>query len=69
MISIKRFNGTQIYLNPELIQMVEGTPDTVITLTNGTKIIVKDLPETVVKKFIAYQQLVHNPLLDLDLGD
>ncbi len=37
MIRVTRFNGTKIYLNAELIQSVEGTPDTVITLTNNKR--------------------------------
>ncbi len=63
MIRVTRFNGTQIYLNAELIQSVEGTPDTVITLTNQIKIVVKDEPKAVVNAIIAYQQQVHTPIM------
>lgn len=69
MIRVTRFNGTKIYLNADLIQSVEGTPDTVITLTNNTKIIVKERPEEVIKEIINYQRLVHNPDLGLNLGE
>lgn len=61
MIRVTRFNGSQIYLNAELIQSVEGTPDTIITLTNQTKVVVKETPHTVVEAIIAYQQRVHAP--------
>ncbi len=61
MIRLTRFNGTNIYINAELIQTIEGTPDAVITLTNNVKIIVKEPPEQIVQQVIRYQQEVHNP--------
>jgi len=69
MIRITRFNGTKFYLNADLVQTVEGTPDTVITLTNNVKIVVKEQPEEVVEKIIAYQRLVQNPQLSIHPGD
>ena len=35
-------NGTKILINPDLMELVEETPDTVITFTTGRKIIVKE---------------------------
>ncbi len=69
MISITRFNGTVIYLNADLIQSVEGTPDTVITLTNNVKIVAREKPQEVINKIITYQRLVHNPQLEITSGD
>jgi flagellar protein FlbD len=66
MILVTRLNGTQFYVNAELIQYIEPTPDTVITLTNNNKLIVKDKAQDVVEKVIEYQQkirstsLIHN---------
>jgi len=42
MIEITKLNGTKTLVNPDLIEMVESTPDTMITLTTGRKIIVKE---------------------------
>ena len=42
MIEVTKLNGTKILLNPQLFEIVEETPDTVITLTTGKKIIVKE---------------------------
>ena len=42
MIELTRLNGTVFGLNPELIEVVDSTPDTVITLTTGRKFIVKE---------------------------
>ena len=42
MIEITKLNGQKVLINPCLIEMVEETPDTVISLTTGRKIIVKE---------------------------
>ena len=42
MIDVKRMNGKQFTLNSDLIETIEETPDTVLTLTTGKKIIVKE---------------------------
>jgi len=42
MIDVTRLNGKEITINCELIEVVEETPDTVVTLTTGKKIIVKE---------------------------
>lgn len=62
MIRVTRLNGTKLYVNAELIQTVEGTPDTVISLINNVKIVVKESPETIVTEIIEYQREIHNPL-------
>ena len=42
MIEVTRLNETKILINPDLIEVVEETPDTVVTFTTGKKIIVKE---------------------------
>ena len=42
MIEVTRLNGTKILIKPDLIELVEETPDTVISFTTGRKIIVKE---------------------------
>ena len=39
MIEITKMNGQKVLVNPDLIELVEETPDTVMTLTTGRKII------------------------------
>lgn len=52
MIEITKINNSKLLINTSLIETVEETPDTVITLTNGKKIIVKE-SRYEVKKLIA----------------
>ena len=42
MIEVTKINGKKILVNPDLLEIVEETPDTVLTLTTGKKIIVKE---------------------------
>jgi len=51
-----RLNGFEIVVNPELIEWVESTPDTTISLATGSKIIVKNTVEEVIEKIMAYRQ-------------
>ena len=41
-VEVTKINGVKILVNPHLFEIVEETPDTVITLTTGKKIIVKE---------------------------
>ncbi len=55
MIELNRLDDTKIIINSEQIESIEQTPDTVITLSNGKKIVVKDDAKQVIKKIINYK--------------
>lgn len=57
MISLHRIGhqAEEFHLNPDLVVTVEANPDTVITLTTGTKIVVAESPERVVSEIRAYR--------------
>jgi flagellar protein FlbD len=56
MILLTRLNGTQFYINAEMIQTVEETPNTVISLVDHNKYIVKECAAVVAEKFLQYRQ-------------
>ncbi|MCI8339103.1 MAG: flagellar FlbD family protein [Lachnospiraceae bacterium] len=56
MIDVTRLNGKALTINAELIETVEETPDTVITLTTGKKIIVKESRQNVKNLVILYRK-------------
>ena len=56
MIDVTRLNGKEITLNCDLIEIVEETPDTVITLTTGKKIIVKESRQTIKNLVKSYKK-------------
>ena len=48
MIRLRRLGGSEEFdLNPDLILTVESTPDTVVTLTTGAKLVVDESPDSV----------------------
>lgn len=53
MIELTKMNGEYFTLNADLIEMIEEMPDTVITMTNGRKIIVKESRQNV-KSLVKY---------------
>lgn len=56
MIDVTKMNGASITLNAELIEAVEETPDTVITLTSGKKVLVKESRQEIKDLVITYRQ-------------
>ena len=58
MIDVTRLNGKNFVLNAELIEVMEETPDTVITLTTGHKYLVKESVDEVLDKLYAYKRKI-----------
>jgi flagellar protein FlbD len=54
MILLTRLTGRPMIVNAELIKTIEETPDTMVTLLNGDRIIVKETMVDVVKRAIEY---------------
>ncbi len=62
MVALSRLNGEKFVLNADFIEMVEETPDTVVTLTNGKKLMVKDRLDDVLKRVIEYKRLCNQTI-------
>lgn len=56
MVELTRLNDTVIMVNADLIETVEETPDTVITLTTGRKFVVKESRQDVKDLVISYKR-------------
>ncbi|MDK2822105.1 MAG: flagellar protein FlbD [Clostridia bacterium] len=63
MIELTRFQGKEFYLNSDLIEYIENNPDTVITLTNGKKIVVMEEPEEIVERIKAFRREINFPYI------
>ena len=59
IIKVYRFDGSELVVNADLIETVEATPDTVITLTTGKKIVITDGVEDIIKKVMGYKREIH----------
>lgn len=64
MITLTHMNGKTFVLNAEVIETVERTPDTVITLINGKKLVVKEDVEEIINKVIEYKRRIFEILLE-----
>ncbi|MCC8181311.1 MAG: flagellar FlbD family protein [Planctomycetes bacterium] len=57
MIRLTRRSGMPFVLNAELIKFVEEVPDTIITLRDGEKVLVKESADAVVERSLEYSRL------------
>ena len=61
MIYVTRLNHTSVVLNCDLIEHVETTPDTVISLTTGQKIMVLESPEEIIDRVVCFRRRLLSP--------
>lgn len=64
MIEVTRFNDTTFLVNADLIETVEETPDTILTLTTGRKFVIKESAQTIKNKIIEYKNKILNGIID-----
>jgi len=62
MIKVSRINGQAFVVNAELVETMEATPDTVITLTTGKKLMVKEKVDDMIRKIIDYKREIQNKI-------
>ena len=58
MIQLTRLNNTRLAVNSDLIKYVEEAPDTVITLLNGEKLVVRETTEQVIERVRDFRRSV-----------
>jgi flagellar protein FlbD len=56
MIKVTRLNQSELIVNAELIEFIEQTPDTIITLLTGRKVMVRESADEVIRRVIAYRR-------------
>ena len=64
MIEVTRLNDTKLLINSDLIELVEETPDTVITLTTGRKLIVKESRQDIKNLVKSYNRDIMTTKMD-----
>jgi len=57
MIRVTRINDTELVVNADLIEFVESIPDTIISLTTGKKIMVKESPDEIIRLVAGFKRL------------
>ena len=62
MIEVTRLNGTKFWISAEEIEFMEATPDTIISLISGRKVIVKETPQEMKERIIEFRRrCLENP--------
>lgn len=56
MVEVTKINGVKVLINPDLLELVEETPDTVLSFTTGRKLIVKESRQEVKNLVILYKR-------------
>ena len=62
MIKVTRLNGSELWVNQDHIQFLEKTPETVLSLSDGKKVTVKESTEDVIAKVLEFRRLAAPPV-------
>ena len=65
MIELTKLNKKRFILNCELIESIESTPDTIVTLRNGKLVLVTETPQQIVDATIEYKRQLFNGLINV----
>ena len=58
MIAVTRLDGSAMWLNIDLIESVEPTPDTLISMSNGDKLYVREEPNVILQRVLEFKRAV-----------
>ena len=61
MIRLTRINQVPIVVNSDLIELVESTPDTLVSLSTGQKFMVLESPDEVIDRVISFRKAISKP--------
>jgi flagellar protein FlbD len=66
MIELTKLNGSKLVINSDLIEFIEASPDSLITLTTGKKIMVQEPIPLIVEAIVRFRRLIRK--IDLDIA-
>lgn len=56
LVKVTRLDGSEYWLNPHQIEIIEMKPDTIITLLSGRKLVVKESPDLIINCIVDYRR-------------
>ena len=62
MVKVSRLQGKEFYVNPDMIEFMEETPDLVVSMISGKKLIVEGSAEELTDRIVAYRVRTHGAL-------
>lgn len=64
MVRLTRLNNSELVVNAELIELLESSPDTIVTLSTGQKLMVKESVDDVIEKIVEYKRKILSPIVE-----
>ncbi len=56
MIKITKLNNESVYVNPDLVEFVEASPDTALLMRGGKRVVVRDSVDAVLERILEYKK-------------
>lgn len=69
MICVTRLNDSELYINPDLIEFVEETPNTVVSFSTGRKVVVKESIEEIIERIVSFKNKIFREVYITDRSD
>lgn len=69
MISVTRLNDSVLYINPDLIEFIEETPNTVVSFSTGRKVVVREPIDEIIDKIIAFKNKIFREVYITDKSE
>ena len=66
MINLTRLDNTTLVINSDLIESIEAIPDTIVCLTTGKKIMVKEPIDEIIERVAAFRRRASNIIINRD---
>ena len=58
VIAVTRLDGSQFYVNSDLIESIEATPDTILTLMSQKKLVVRERPRDIIDGIVTFRRRI-----------
>ena len=58
MVEVTRLDGKRYWINPHQVEYMEETPDLTLTMLSGKKVVVRESPEEVIARIVAYRRKI-----------
>ncbi|MBP5156960.1 MAG: flagellar FlbD family protein [Treponema sp.] len=58
MVEVTRLDGKRYWINPHQVEYMEETPDLTLTMLSGKKVVVRESPEEVIERIVAYRRKI-----------
>ena len=69
MIVLHKLKGEDFFLNADLVESVEETPDTIVTLVDGRRIVVSDAAATIAERIVEYRASILVSAAEMRTGE